>query len=419
MSTLPDSSSTAPSSTATRAHLHASAASDTAAVASEHIRRLPSSRIREVANAAMDDPDVLAFWFGEPDNVTDAAIREAAKQALDNGDTFYRHNLGIPPLRDALARYISGLHGPVDPGRVIVTSAGVNALMLAAQAILGPGDRVVAVVPLWPNVTAIPEILGAQVVRVGLRLDERSGRWTLDLERLLQAASPGTRAIIINSPNNPTGWTLGAADLRRLLEHCRRHGIWLLSDEAYERLIFDGSPCAPSVLDIAGPDDRVIVANTFSKTWQMTGWRLGWLVVPPALTPDLAKLIEFNTSCAPGFVQQAGLAALAMGEAPIRAFTETLRQRGRALIELLRPFEELQLGQPDGGMYLFFRHRRESDSLALATHLVREAGLGLAPGVAFGPEGQGFLRWCFARPQADLRRGVERLAAGLESRARG
>ena len=265
----------------------------------ESIRTLGASRIREVANSALGRPGVLPFWFGEPDAVTPAFIRDAAIAAIVAGDTFYHHNLGILPLREALAAYLSAPHRGIDVSRIAVTSSGVNALMIAAQALFGPGDRVVAVVPLWPNVTEIPRILGAQVVRVALDFEAASGLWQLDLERLLAALTPGTRAVIVNSPNNPTGWTMSREDQLTLLAHCRERGIWIISDEAYERLVFDGSTQAPSFLDIAEADDALMVANTFSKAWQMTGWRLGWLVAPASSVPDLGKLIEYNTSCAP------------------------------------------------------------------------------------------------------------------------
>jgi len=379
------------------------------------IAALTASQIREVANAAIGRDDVLPFWFGEPDVVTPAFIRAAAKAALDAGDTFYHHNLGIAPLRDALATYLSRSHLPVASERVVVTSSGVNALMLAAQAILSPGDRVVAVVPLWPNITQIPRILGAEVTRVPLTL-AADGRWTLDTAQLLAAIGTDARAVIVNSPNNPTGWTMSGEAMAALLAHCRRHGIWVVSDEAYERLVFDGSLQAPSMLDLAGPDDRLIVANTFSKAWQMTGWRLGWLVLPPALVPELAKLIEFNTSCAPGFIQQAAVTALRDGEPVVRAFVTELGRRRDALLAGLQRIDRISVGRPDGAMYAFFSIDGEPDSLALAKALVRDAGIGLAPGIAFGDEGEGFLRWCFARPVAVLEEALGRLEAHLARR---
>jgi aspartate/methionine/tyrosine aminotransferase len=202
-------------------------------------------------------------------------------------------------------------------------------------------------------------------------------------------------------------------DMAAVLAHCRHHGIWVISDEAYERLVFDGSFQAPSMLDLAEPDDRLIVANTFSKAWQMTGWRLGWLVVPPSLSPELAKLIEFNTSCAPGFIQQAATVALRDGEPVVRAFVTELGRRRDALLAGLATIDRVTVGRPEGAMYAFFRIDGERDSLALAKALVREAGIGLAPGVAFRPEGEGFLRWCFARPVPMLDEAVGRLAAYL------
>jgi aspartate/methionine/tyrosine aminotransferase len=390
------------------------------ALARDAVRALSASRIREVANAAMGAPDVLAFWFGEPDRPTPAFIVEAAKAALDAGDTFYLPNLGLPALREALAGYVGRLHGAAGAAlpiqRIAVTSSGLSALMLATQALVSPGDRVVAVVPLWPNLTAIAGVLGARIETVPLSIDPSRGRWTLDVERLLAALTPDTRMLLLNSPGNPTGWVMPAQAQRAVLEHCRRQGIWVLSDEAYERLVFDGSACAPSFLDVADPADRLVVANTFSKTWQMTGWRLGWLVMPEALTPDIEKLLEFNTSCAPGFVQRAGLAAVRDGEAETLAFAADVRAGAQALMAALAQVPRVRPVAPDGAMYVLLRVEGEPDSLALAKSLVREAGLGLAPGVAFGPECEGFLRWCIARPPSVLQQGAERLGRYLSAR---
>jgi aspartate/methionine/tyrosine aminotransferase len=385
-------------------------------VAREPVRAIPASRIREVANSAMGAPDVLAFWFGEPDRPTPKFIVEAAKAALDAGDTFYLPNLGAPRLRAALAEYVARWHRPVGAQRIAVASSGVNALMLAAQAVVSPGDRVVAVTPLWPNLTAIAQVLGARVDAFPLEVDPVRGRWRLDVERLLAVLTPDTRMLMVNSPGNPTGWVITPDEQRLLLEHCRRYGIWVLADEAYERLVFDGSECAPSFLDCADERDRLIVANTFSKTWQMTGWRLGWLVLPPSLVPDVEKLIEFNTSCAPGFVQQAGLAALQDGDDATRSFAAYVRDGTRALVDGLRAVNRVEAVEPDGAMYVLLRIDGATDSLALAKSLVAEARLGLAPGIAFGPECEGYLRWCTARPAQTLRQGIERLDAYLRRR---
>ncbi|MGU7769367.1 pyridoxal phosphate-dependent aminotransferase [Burkholderia sp. MR1-5-21] len=384
------------------------------AAARSVVHDLRASLIREVANAGFGVPDVLPFWFGESDRVTPDFIRDAAAAALRDGATFYTHNLGTGTLRDALAAYVSARHGATAADAIAVTSSGVNALMLAAQLLVGPGDRVVAVTPLWPNLVEIPKILGAQVECVPLGYG-RAG-WQLDVGRLLAALTPGTRMLLLNSPNNPTGWTMSRDDQLAVLAHCRRHGIWLVADEVYERLAFDATG-ARSFLDIASRDERVVVVNSFSKAWAMTGWRLGWLVAPASVMGDLAKLVEYNTSCAPGFVQAAGEVALRDGEPFVRTFVAALRDARDHLVAALRTLPDVEVPPPPGAMYVFLRLPGSDDSLAFCKTLVRDAGLGLAPGRAFGPEGEGFVRWCYACDPARLDAGVERLRRFLAGRA--
>jgi aspartate/methionine/tyrosine aminotransferase len=378
------------------------------------IQHLPGSRIREVANAGIGRADVLAFWFGESDEVTSETVRQAATDSLARGETFYAHNLGLAELREAIARYTAGLHPAVGAERIAVTSSGVSALMLATQMLVGSGDEVVAVVPVWPNLTAQPAILGARVVRVAL--EPRAGAWTLDLGRLLDAITPATCMLVVNAPNNPTGWTMTADEQRAILDHCRRTGTWIVADEVYERLWYDHGAAAPSFLDIAAPDDRLIVVHSFSKSFLMTGWRLGWMVLPRGDALDaIGKLIEFNTSCAPVFVQRAGLAALATAADDVPALAQRMRERRDRLVDGLQRLPGVVVARPRGGMYAFFRVPGASDdSLAFAKRLVTAHGLGLAPGVAFGDEAEGWLRWCFAsRDAARLDQGLARLAAAL------
>ena len=375
------------------------------------VTRLVASQIREVANAGMGDPTVLPFWFGEPDEVTPAFIRDAATAALARGETFYTENLGLPELRNAIAAYITRLHRVTAAEEVAVTASGMSALMLAVQALAGHGDRVVAVTPLWPNLTEIPKVLGAEVVRVPLAFSPAG--WTLDLDCLLSALTPATRAVLINSPNNPTGWTLGADEQRAILAHCRRHGIWIIADDVYERLHYapaaPGGACAPSFLDLAAADERIVSTNSFSKSWLMTGWRLGWIVAPPPLTRELGKLIEYNTSCSPVFVQRAGIVAIRDGEPTVARTLERFRRARDFLVRELNAIPGVEAAPPAGAMYAFFRAAGVTDSLAFCKALVREAKLGLAPGSAFGPEGEGCVRWCFAVEDARLADGVARL----------
>jgi aspartate/methionine/tyrosine aminotransferase len=380
--------------------------------AREAVLNLRGSKIREVANASLGGRnDVLAFWFGEPDELTPEFIRRAGIASLQAGETFYTHNYGIPELRAVLAAYVSRVHRPVTVDNIIVTSSGMSALMLVTQALVGPGDRVVEVTPLWPNLVEIPKVLGAQVEC--FPLDFAPTGWTLDLDRLLSTLTPGTRALYLNSPNNPTGWTITRAVQRTILEHCRRLGIWIVADDAYDRMWFGETPAAPAFLDIAEDGDRVVTTNTFSKSWLMTGWRIGWITAPPPLAIQIGKLIEYNASCVPVFVQRAGLAAVEAGEPVIARTVERYRRARDFLIPELNAIPRVQAATPTGAMYAFFRVAGMTDSLAFCKKLVVDANLGLAPGVAFGPEGEGFVRWCFASSVERLGEGVERLRKAL------
>ncbi len=379
------------------------------------IVNLQESKIREVANAGMGRSDVLAFWFGESDEVTPEFIRQAAIDSLNAGETFYSHNLGLPELRSEIAAYMSGLHGQVSADRIAVTSGGVNALMLAVQALVNAGDEVVAVTPVWPNLTAQPLIMGAKLTCVPLKPVD--GQWVLDLSALLAAITPSTKVLVLNAPNNPTGWTLTRAEQQAILAHCRKTGTWILADEVYERLYYvEGAKCAPSFLDVSEPDDRLVVVHSFSKSFLMTGWRLGWLVMPPAMTPHMGKLIEFNTSCLSVFTQRAGIAAMQRTAEVTPKVVAHMKACRDTLLPLLQAVPGVRVATPQGGMYAFFQLEGHADSLVTAKRLVAEAGLGLAPGTAFAPEAQGWLRWCFAsKDLARLGQGVDRLRGWLES----
>jgi len=385
------------------------------ATARDVVLGLRASQIREVANAGFGRADVLPFWFGESDLPTPLFIREAAARAVLEGQTFYTHNLGRADLRQSLSTYLTRLHGrTVGIERLAICNSGVNALMLATQAVVGPGDRVVVVGPVWPNVVEIPRIVSASVEMVSL--EARDGRWRLDLDRLLAALTPGTRALFINSPNNPTGWTLPADDRAAILRRCRKFGIWLIGDDVYERLHYGPEASAPSFLELTEPEDRFVSANSFSKAWRMTGWRLGWLVAPPALMDALGVLLEYNTSCPPDFIQTAAVAALDHGEPSIVALRAEMAAARDQVVAGLNQLAGVEAPVPEGGMYCFFRLDGCGESVATAKDLIQTVGLGLAPGSAFGEEGAGWLRWCFAaRPEKNAE-GLRRLGA---YRARG
>lgn len=377
------------------------------------VESLRPSLIREVANAGFGLDGVLPFWFGESDRVTPAFIRDAASAALARGETFYTHNLGAAPLREALADYVSSRHGPTRAAQIAVTSAGVSALMLAAQLLVGASDRVVAITPLWPNLVEIPKILGARVECVPLAFGEAG--WRLDLERLLAALTPDTRMLFVNSPNNPTGWTLSTAEQAAILAHCRRRGIWIVADEVYERLGF-GEGGAPSFLDLASRDERVIVVNSFSKAWAMTGWRLGWLVVPPALVGSFEKLAQNLFICASALAQHAALACfepdtLAIYEARRLEF---MRRRDYIVPALASLGFEVPV-RPDGAFYVYARcggvaHPAAGDSAKLVDAMLEDAGVVLVPGMDFGVHApRDYIRLSYATAYERLEEAVARL----------
>ena len=375
------------------------------------IARLPESGIVEIVNAGRGKPDLIQLWIGEGDRATPPFVAEAANRALAEGQTFYTWQRGIPPLREALAGYVSRLAGVAVPaGRIYVTIGGMQAIMMTMQALLSPGDEVVMPVPVWPNIFSAVEIAGGRTVPVPIGVE--NGRWRLDLDRLFAACGPKTRALFLNSPGNPTGWMLTAEEQKAILEFCRARGIWIVADEVYARFVYD-RPVAPSFLAIATPEDRLVVVNTFSKNWAMTGWRIGWIVASEELGQVFENLQQFNTSGVPTFLQYGAVAAIEQGEAFVENQVEHCRTARDLVIGRLSESSRVRLTRPDGAFYLFFSVEGEPDSRALALRLLHEANVGLAPGSAFGPGGEGHLRLCFAGSIALLETAMERLVPAL------
>lgn len=368
---------------------------------------LSPSKIRDVAELGMGDPDVIPLWFGEAAWRSPLVAIDAAKTSLDRDPAHYQPNSGLPALRASIAEYLSALHVVSIPAnRITVSASAMQGLMLSAQTLTTPGDRVVMIAPDWPNIAAAFTIAGGQVEKVALSVTD--GRWSLDLDRLIDALTPGTRCLMINTPNNPTGWTLKAEDRQVLLDHCRKHGIWIVADEVYNRLYRHGI-AAPSFVEITEAEDRFIGLNSFSKAWAMTGWRLGWMVTPPELEAPLAMLTEFNIAGAPPFVQAAGVSVVAKGESFVAEQRERLAEGYALVAERLGQMEGVDFIKPDGAFYAFFRMDGVNDSLETAKDILAKTKVGLAPGIAFGQQGEGHLRLCYAQPTDVLHRALDRL----------
>jgi aspartate/methionine/tyrosine aminotransferase len=374
---------------------------------SSRARALEASMIRAIAELGMHDPDVIPLWFGESAWKTSPLIVDAAIASLKAGNHMYQPNNGAMNLRHAICTYSKNLLGShINPTRVTVTPSGMQGLMLTAELLVTTGDRVVALEPSWPNIIGAFKVLGGKIASVAIT--SKGGRWELDVDELVAALTPDTKVVVINSPNNPTGWTMSISEQRIVLEHCRRYGIWIVADDVYARLYRHGRH-APSFLSIAEPEDLLISVNSFSKCWSMTGWRLGWIVAPAAFEAKLGQLTEFNTSCTAGFVQEAGIAALRDGENEIISLLEKIQIGFELTAEQLSTFSRIEFIEPDGAFYCFFRVDGLTDSFAAAGEILKQTKVGLAPGVAFGPEGEGYLRLCYAQPADVLKEAFQRL----------
>ena len=376
------------------------------------IAALEQNGITRVALPRIDDPDVIALWLGEGDRATEGFIRDAAKQALDDGDTFYAHTRGRQALRDALKRYLDALYGiDLDPDRITVPGSTMLSLTIAAQMVLSTGDHAIIVSPNWPNIENTYRTTGADVSFVRQR--RTSTGWHLDLDDVRAALRPQTRALFVNSPCNPTGWVMPSEQQMELLDLCRARNIVLLADEVYHRNVFDGD-AAPSFLTIASDDDPVIVVNGFSKAWAMTGWRIGWVVAPRRLADAWAILSEcFNTG-ATVFVQRAAITALERGEGVVARLRDQYA-RGREIVtEVLGRCPRIELAEPRGAFYAFPRLRGLESSLEFAQGVLAEENVGIAPGYTFGPGNEEYFRLCFAQSHGRLREGLDRIVRYIE-----
>jgi aspartate/methionine/tyrosine aminotransferase len=384
------------------------------------VERVPHSRIRELAEIAMGMDGVLRLYFGESNLPTPDYIKRAAVLAMENGYTFYTENAGLPSLRQAIARDYGRLHGvQLDPaGEIVVTASGVQALYLGIRCALDPGDEALVLTPAWPNGSSSVTMANAVARQIAHPL--RGDRYVCDFAALEAAVTPRTRLLLYTSPSNPLGWVATEEEQRKLLEFARRHGLWLLADEVYNRLYYGGAGLgepAPSILRQATRDDAVMVVHSFSKTYCMTGWRVGWLVGRRDLAAKATQLNEFIVSHAPSFAQKAGETALAEGEGELRRMLERLRESRDICLQALGGLDGVTVPKPDGAFYVFPRIEGLRDSFGFCRRLLEETRVGLAPGVAFGAGGEGSIRICYAAERSILEPAMERLTKFLRAGA--
>jgi len=367
----------------------------------------PASGIVEVSTYGRARQGVIPMWVGEGDTPTPGFIADAATRSLAAGETFYTWQRGHPDLRDAIARYMTRAYGrPFEREQFYITGGGMQAVQITMRMLTGVGDEVIVPSPAWPNFAAAAGISGAKTVFVPQSFGD--GGWTLDMGDLEAAITPQSKAIVINSPSNPSGWTATEEELRQILAIARKHGLWIVADEIYGRFVYEGSR-APSFHDVMEPDDRIIFVQTMSKNWAMTGWRLGWIECPPELGAIVENLIQYSTSGSPVFIQRAAIAALDNGDDFIRHQIERARRSRDVICDALASTGRVRFLRPEGAFYLFFSVEGVTDTRAAALKMIDDVGVGVAPGTAFGPGSEKFFRLCFAQSPEKAAEAARRL----------
>jgi aspartate aminotransferase len=362
----------------------------------------------QIATVAESMPGALKLCYGESDMTTPAFICEAASAAMRAGHTFYTHTAGSWQLREAIAAKIGELHGVTyQPSEIISTVGATAAIFTAIRAFVGPGDNAVVITPTYAIFANAVTMAGGLARSVPLHCD--GARFALDIDRVAAAIDANTRMLIINSPSNPTGWVITSAEQRALCELAERHDLIILADEVYERLVYD-APIAPSFARVMPDKNRLVVVNSFSKNYNMTGWRLGWAQASEDIVRVMFKAAEFITSNPAAMVQQAGIIALQQGDGYLRGLREHYAARRGQVKQALAMVPSVRLAEPDGAFYAFFRIDGLTDSTAFTSRLVRETGVALTPGAAFGDGGEGYVRLCFAAREQTVAEALTRFA---------
>jgi len=379
------------------------------------LSRVAPSRIRELADVAFAMEGVFKLHFGESNMPTPQYLKKAAFQAMNDGYTFYTENAGLPSLREAIADKYVQLHNVnLNPqSEIVVTASGVQALNVSIRCVIDPGDEAIVLTPNWPNASAIVSLFGGHPVEIALFYNGK--RFEIDFVALEAALTPNTKLLVYASPSNPLGWVAKTSDQEALLNFCRRNNLWLLADEVYERIYYSG-PVAPSILRLCNRDDAVIVVQSFSKSYCMTGWRLGWVAARQDLAKKATQLNEFIVSHAPSMVQRAGETALKDGDDEVYSMVKSLQKRVNFCFDALDSMDSVSVAEPEGAFYLFPKIAGVTDSFSFALTLLKETQVSVAPGNAFGNGGEGAVRICCAADRSVLEPAMEKIRQFLEGR---
>nr|WP_321458424.1 pyridoxal phosphate-dependent aminotransferase [uncultured Cohaesibacter sp.] len=380
---------------------------------STEAQNAPGSGIIGIKNYAQGKGDVIPLWIGEGALPTPDFICKVAEEALETGDTFYTYQNGVPALREAIAAYHERLYGrPFDPYRFSVTGSGMQAIQMAVRMVISSGEEVIVPSPAWTNIRSAVVVAGGKPVDLALHFHPEG--WKLDIDELFDACTEKTRALFINTPNNPTGWVATLDDLKAILDFARKKNIWIIADEIYTRFYYgEDRDVAPSFYEIAEDDDKILFVNSMSKNWAMTGWRVGWIGAPVSLEPLIGNLIQCSTSGVAPFMQKAATVALNEGELFIAEQIERARVGREKLLTAFNGQNAVRFAPPMGSFYFFFGLEGEGDTTLTVKRLVDEANVGLAPGFAFGQSGSAFMRLCFATNPDRLDLAISRMTRWL------
>ncbi len=354
----------------------------------------------EMMRYASGKRDMITMGQGEGDVPTPDFIVDAVTNALNEGKTFYGPTLGLEDLRQSLSGYYQRIYNmDISSERIFVASSGSTAMHISLASLVDEGDEVVAVTPIWKNLLGAVELTRAKTIQVPL--DYEDDTWNLDLNKLFDAVTERTKVLLIVTPSNPTGWMASKEEMRAILDFARARGIWVLADEVYARLVYD-SPNTParadSFLDVAREDDLLLVVNSFSKSWAMTGWRIGWIVGPKIAEAKIKDVALYNNLCPQTFMQYGAIAALEQGEPFLESQIQMYQANRDLMMERLAAMGQgrVSLAKPEATFYGFFKVDGEPDCIALCKRFVDEAQLLLSPGCAFGETCKGYIRMCFA-----------------------
>lgn len=376
------------------------------------VRDLPANPGAEMLRYGWQRDNCISLGQGEGCLPTPDFITDAANDAMKQGKTHYGPVLGQPLLREEISNYYQRIFDvDIAANRIFITGSGTTAMHLALTSILDKGDGVVAITPIWKNLLGAVSLAQAHVYQVPLTRDQ-AGEWSLDLTALMNACTSQTKAILIVTPSNPTGWTMSLDDMRTLLDFTRQRGIWIVSDEVYNRSYY-GASHAPSFLEVAQEDDLLLTVNSFSKSWAMTGWRLGWLTGPAVAEVIIRDVALYDNMGPPTFTQFGGMKALAEGEPFIADQMKSWQENLDIVMERLGNNPKVSISRPKATFYAFFKVEGEDDCLAFAKRLIDEVGLSLAPGCAFGQDCKGWMRLCFAVSEAKLNEALDRLEQAI------